>query len=1061
MVTLTLRIVSLNAARLCALLASVAALAEPATTPRRYDGHQLIRVEVQSAAELDALLQIAEDVWTHNPGPGPVDVRIAPAELAALVQSGLHYAVLIPDVQALIDEEQAATALDGGPFERFLTAAEIDAFTAALAAERPDLVERFIAGRTFEGRDIWALRITGPGGGERTGFLYYAGVHAREWAVMPTVLYFAERLVRDYDTAAEVRDLLGRAEFFLIPLLNPDGYVYSWTTDRFWRKNRADDGLPATAGCVGVDGNRNFGFQWGITGSSAQACSDTFRGAAPWSESESRAVRDLVTANPHIVAFVDIHSYGQYVLRPWGHTIQPLPPVDLAEYDYVGRQLSRVFQETAGYGYAYGQTFTTLYPVSGGSLDWAYGERGLLAFTFELRDVLWGFLLPPNQILDACRETDAALRWLTNYFVYPDAEVRLLGPAGGASYAWGARVPIELSFAPARQVLFTTLRLSTDGGATFPTVIASVPGPLTRFEWTVPAVQSAQCRIRAEIDYDEGPPSSDDSARDFTIFRPDMRVLVPNGGEEWTWGVFAAVRWELNPARPIRRTELRLSTDGGATFPIELGVFGGGVDRYVFEVPALISSSRTRVLARFEYEDGTTSEDQSDRDFVIAGPRARLTAPNGGETLFAGATVEITWSAPPSRTPERVTLRLSTDGGESYPTLIADLTRPASPHATWTVPVIEAALARIRAEFVYADGGSSTDDSDGPFSISIAEALLTAPRPDELVYPGIVYDVRWTAPAARPLQRIVLDLSTDGGARFITPVADILGNPDRYAWLVPFRPSEQARLRATFHYRDGSRSINVSPANFTIHGGAPQALRRFVLDASPGWTTEGQWQFGRPLGGGGQQHGFPDPLGGNPGDNVYGVNLAGDYPRIATPWLYLTTGPITLNGERGLLVRYQRRLNTDYPPFADASFEASTNGRDWVRLWSVDEAPVTDAQWTAVTHSLAPLGDRLETVHLRWGYRTTPQAWSYSGWNIDEIELLGPGAPAPAGDVNCDERTDFLDIAAFILALRGRATYEAQHPACDFFRADVNGDGLVNVADIDAFVAALVAAARI
>src|SRR5512138_2293267 len=95
----------------------------------------------------------------------------------------------------------------------------------------------------------------------------------------------ADRLVRDYDRDSEIRAFVDSTELWIVPVVNPDGYQYSWATDRYWRKNRR--------GGHGVDLNRNYSVAWGGDGSSADKSSQVYRGEFAFSEVESSAVRDL------------------------------------------------------------------------------------------------------------------------------------------------------------------------------------------------------------------------------------------------------------------------------------------------------------------------------------------------------------------------------------------------------------------------------------------------------------------------------------------------------------------------------------------------------------------------------------------------------------------------------------------------------------------------------------------------------------------------------------------------------------------------------------------------
>ena len=100
-----------------------------------------------------------------------------------------------------------------------------------------------------------------------------------------------------------------------MPVVNPDGYLYTQTDNRLWRKTRKPNGN----GCYGTDANRNFGYMWGTGGSSSDPCSDTYMGASPFSEIETANMRDWLTANKDMIKFYNnIHSYSQLILLPWG-----------------------------------------------------------------------------------------------------------------------------------------------------------------------------------------------------------------------------------------------------------------------------------------------------------------------------------------------------------------------------------------------------------------------------------------------------------------------------------------------------------------------------------------------------------------------------------------------------------------------------------------------------------------------------------------------------------------------------------------------------------------------
>src|SRR5690606_2908792 len=124
----------------------------------------------------------------------------------------------------------------------------------------------------LEGRAIRGLRITSAPD-DAPGLLLNATQHAREWIAPMTAMCVADQLVREAESN-EVSALLDQVVFYVVPVVNPDGYVYSWDVERFWRKNRRDG--------VGVDLNRNFGTGWGGPGASDKPQAGNYHGEAPF-----------------------------------------------------------------------------------------------------------------------------------------------------------------------------------------------------------------------------------------------------------------------------------------------------------------------------------------------------------------------------------------------------------------------------------------------------------------------------------------------------------------------------------------------------------------------------------------------------------------------------------------------------------------------------------------------------------------------------------------------------------------------------------------------------------
>ncbi len=376
-------------------------------------GDQVIRIDVRTRVQLQQILGMDLDIHSHEIGVGPLDVHVSTAERQAIEAAHLAYTVLNPDLLAAYQHELIThTRRDITDFQDYKTFDNIVAFINNLAMLRPDLCEVVSIGTSLEGRDIWVLHVTGSGAGPKPAVFYHGLQHAREWITGPMVLYLAEYLVTNYDTDACLADLIDRTDFFLAPCVNPDGYVYTWTTDRLWRKNRR----PNADGTFGVDLNRNWGFDWGGAGSSGSPSSQTYRGTGPFSEPETTVLSDFIVANPNIRAYMDYHNYSQLILWPFGSSFTQPPGFDGTTFWSLGNAMQSLISGVHGMFYEPGPIALTLYQASGNSVDWVYGDQGRFSFTIELRDTgQFGFLLPPEQIIPTVEENLPAILHLSHW----------------------------------------------------------------------------------------------------------------------------------------------------------------------------------------------------------------------------------------------------------------------------------------------------------------------------------------------------------------------------------------------------------------------------------------------------------------------------------------------------------------------------------------------------------------------------------------------------------------------------------------------------------------------
>ena len=188
-----------------------------------------------------------------------------------------------------------------------------------------------------------------------------------------------------------VRDVVDNTQIFLIPMVNPDGVEYGWRKNRV--PNHGPFGTKDEITSYGVDLNRNYGYKWylyyilPIQYNLAFTLFDeswNYRGEYPFSENETRAVRDFVIGHPNIKISLSYHSYSEVIMYPWTHTSLKTPDEDL--FISIGENISKIDKyELLINGW---RNKSYIIPRFGGTLgtseNWLYGERGILSYTMEL-----------------------------------------------------------------------------------------------------------------------------------------------------------------------------------------------------------------------------------------------------------------------------------------------------------------------------------------------------------------------------------------------------------------------------------------------------------------------------------------------------------------------------------------------------------------------------------------------------------------------------------------------------------------------------------------------------
>ena len=282
----------------------------------------------------------------------------------------------------------------------------------SLEERYPGRAKVYTIGTSFEGRDILAVRISAAPSKnlpDKTEILIAGMHHAREWIAVEVPLRLAEFVLEQYDHNPRIREIVDGGELWIAPMLNEDGFRYTVSDDRNWRKNRRDNG----DGSFGVDPNRNYDAAWGGKGASTKTSSDVYCGTAPFSEGESAAVRDLIDPEngmvDEVLGFLDMHSYSQLILYPYGNTYEVSPREK--ELSAIAGRMSAIIEGETGVYYEPAKS-SSLYIATGGSSDWfhlAYDFRN--TFIIEMRptgNLVNGFELDPAQIPATARENVAA-----------------------------------------------------------------------------------------------------------------------------------------------------------------------------------------------------------------------------------------------------------------------------------------------------------------------------------------------------------------------------------------------------------------------------------------------------------------------------------------------------------------------------------------------------------------------------------------------------------------------------------------------------------------------------
>ncbi|KAH8172592.1 zinc carboxypeptidase domain-containing protein [Sarocladium implicatum] len=419
--------------------AAALALAPAISAKVSYEGYKTYQVTAhddfekvtKALAGLDVVDMSCESDHEH------LDIAVAPKDLKAFEALGLDAKLVIEDLGAELEKEtfqpyestrlrardgEALELPDLSYFESYHTLEEHHQFLEDVAATLPDNSEIFSAGDSLEGRPLKGIHLWGRDGpGKHEAIIWHGTVHAREWIVAPTLEYILYQLADGWHKrSCTSKRTLDNFDVYIMPIVNPDGFTYTLTNDRLWRKNRQEREGET---CVGTDVNRNWPHFWDVPGgSSPDPCSQTYRGEEPGDTPEMAVLTNhtlSIAEAQGIKYYIDWHSYSQLILLPYGYSCTADAPNYEKQLELAGG-VAEAIKSVNGLDFVYGQTCRTIYQTSGGSMDYVQDvAQAEFSWAFELRPNsagAGGFAIPPENIIPSGEENWAGMKYVLARF---------------------------------------------------------------------------------------------------------------------------------------------------------------------------------------------------------------------------------------------------------------------------------------------------------------------------------------------------------------------------------------------------------------------------------------------------------------------------------------------------------------------------------------------------------------------------------------------------------------------------------------------------------------------
>lgn len=536
---------------LCAVLLSSVVLAQPPATQPQDQDLWVVRAYYADRQMVNDLAAWLEP-WEVHHDEGYLVVAVDSAAYDRMIEAGFRLEIDHYLTEKLNQPHAMLLGQTSGipGFPCYRTVEETFATAQQIVAAHPHLATWIDIGDSWEktdpggnpGYDMWVLRLTNSAiPGPKPKLFVMASVHAREYATAELATRFAEYLVQNYGADADVTWLLDYHEIHLLLQANPDGRKIAEAGD-LWRKNTNANYCFPTSNDRGADLNRNFEFQWGCCGGSSGAeCAETYRGPEPVSEPETLAIQNYVRSqfpdqrddglgipvpDDATGVFLDLHSWGQLVLWPWGFVDTPAPN---------GTALQTLGRKFAYYNEYEPEQAYSLYLTDGTTDDFAYGDLGLAAYSFELGtwffepcDIFENAIMPGN--LPALLYAAKVVRTPYQTPAGPDALNLSVSPQGVLPGEWvtltatidDSRYNHAYGSEPAQEIAAAEYYVDVPPWVTFPSPVAH---PM----------------IAADGAFDQ-PVEEVEASLDTTALSRDQHILFVRGQDaDGHWGAVSAV----------------------------------------------------------------------------------------------------------------------------------------------------------------------------------------------------------------------------------------------------------------------------------------------------------------------------------------------------------------------------------------------------------------------------------------------------------------------------------------------------------------------------------------